>query len=182
MIPTEVQAHALWEKYQLPRSKRVHVGLVAEVALGLAQQMYQCTNVPIDQLLLQAAALLHDIDKNIPKLSGEKHPDTAVRILREEGMEEVAAIVKTHPLHAILDPAITPASLEEKILFLADKMVKYEIIGVDARFRLWNEEHLPADAQAVLDAAYPKVKALEKEILAKIGQKEYTQRKEKVKR
>ena len=142
--------------------------------LGLGQQIYQCTNVPIDQLLLQAAALLHDIDNNIPKLSGEKHPDTAVRILREEGMEEVAAIVATHSLHAILDPVNGPKTIEQKILYLADKMVKYEVIGVDARFKLWSKEHLPPDAQAVLDAAYPKVKALEKEILAKIGQKEYT--------
>ncbi|MBI5619911.1 hypothetical protein HY950_03045, partial [Candidatus Gottesmanbacteria bacterium] len=81
-----------------------------------------------------------------------------------EGMEEVAALVKAHPLHAILDPLTAPKTWEEKILFLADKMVKYKIIGVDGRFALWNAEHLPAGQQAILDASYPKVKELEKEI------------------
>ncbi|MBI5449297.1 HD domain-containing protein [Candidatus Gottesmanbacteria bacterium] len=174
MIPTKKQARALWDKYQLPNKKRIHCALVTEVAMGLAGQIHQFTNKPINQLLLQAAALLHDIDKNVPKRAGEKHPDTAVRILREEGMDEIAAIVKTHSLHAILDPAIAPKTWEEKILFLADKMVKYEVIGVDERFKLWSDEHLPGDAQAILDAAYPKVKALEHELLKMIRKKEYT--------
>mgnify|MGYP001565615230 CR=1 FL=1 len=163
MIPTEEQAKALWDKYGLPDSKRRHVMLVAKVAKFLAQHFQ------VNEKLLVAGALLHDIDKAAKKLPGERHPDAAVRILREEGMAEVADLVKTHPLHAILDPNIVPKSWEEKLLYLADKMVKYEVITVDLRFKLWNDEHLPADAQAVLDAAYPKVKQLESEILGIAG-------------
>lgn len=169
MIPSEDQAKQLWDKYALPERKRRHVALVARVARFLARRMNEVTNLPINQSLLQAGALLHDIDKNIPKLPGEQHPDAAVRILMEEGMGEVAVLVKTHPLHAILDPAIAPRTQEEKLLYLSDKMVKHEVIGVDARFALWNDEHLPKDQQAILDAAYPKVKALEKELLGPIG-------------
>ncbi|MEK9143967.1 MAG: HDIG domain-containing metalloprotein [Patescibacteria group bacterium] len=163
MIPTEDQAKKLWDKYGLPEGKRRHVEFVAKVAKYLA------ANLKINEKLLIAGALLHDIDKNVTKLSGEKHPDAGVRILREEGMGEVAALVKTHPLHAILDPAITPKTWEEKLLFLADKMVKQDVIGVDARFRLWNDEHLPSEQQKILDAAYPKVKELEKETFDLIG-------------
>ncbi|MBI4064740.1 HD domain-containing protein [Candidatus Gottesmanbacteria bacterium] len=170
MIPTEEQAKQLWEKYQLPEGKRKHVGLVAKVAEFLATKC-QSSNVKcqINMPLLKAGALLHDIDKNVPSLPGEEHPDTEVRILKEEGMAEVAALVKTHPLRAILDPLMSPKTREEKLLFLADKMVKYEIITVDERFKLWNDEHLPADAQSLLDRAYPKVKALEKEVFLLIG-------------
>ena len=157
MIPSEEQARALWEKYNLPERKRRHVTLVAKVAKFLAATIH--TN----ERLLIAGALLHDIDKSAPKRPGERHPDGAVRILQGEGMGEVAALVKAHPLHAILDPAIAPKTIEEKLLFLADKMVKDEVIGVDARFSLWNEERLP------LDEAYPKVKELEKELLDLIG-------------
>ncbi len=164
MIPTEDQCKQLWEKYNLPEYKRRHMTIVARVGVFLAQQIDKLTKRQIYQPLLLAGALLHDIDKNAPKLSGEQHPDTAVRILQEEGMEEVAVLVKTHPVHAILDPAITPTTWEEKILYLADKMVKHDIITVDKRFKLWNDEHLPSDAQAILDQVYPKVKALEKEI------------------
>ncbi len=173
MIPTEEAAKALWDKYQLPEKKRLHVALVAKVAMFLAQKINQSaswrTNQPVNRSFLFAAALLHDIDKNIPKLPGERHPDTAVRILREEGMEEVANVVKTHPVHAILDPALAPKTIEEKLLFLADKMVKYEVVGVDTRFALWNAEHLPQKEQEILDRSYLKVKALEREIFDMIG-------------
>jgi len=142
MIPTEDEAKTLWDKYNLPEYKRRHVALVAKVAGFIATKFDQLGKFDkLDKPLLVAGALLHDIDKNIPKLPGEQHPDTGVRILRKEGMDEVADLVKTHPLHAILDPKITPKTWEEQILFLADKMVKLEIITVDQRFDLWRAEN-----------------------------------------
>lgn len=183
MIPNEHQCRQLWEKYGLSERKRKHVELVAKVARFFAQQINNVTNLPINQSLLSAAALLHDIDKNVEKLPGERHPDAGVRILTEEGMEEVAALVATHSLHTILTGL--PKTWEEKLLFLADKMVKDDVIGVDARFALWNDEYLPDDEQQILNAAYPKVKELESEIakacgikpeqLAETIRKEYTE-------
>lgn len=158
MIPTEDKAKKLWDKYHLPKKKRTHVTLVAHVA------MFFASRIQVNKKLLFAAALLHDIDKAVQKLPGERHPDAAVRILREEGMSEVADLVATHPLYAILDPVIAPATWEQKLLFLADKMVKYDIVGVDRRFALWNEEHLPPEEQSILDTCYPKVKQLEQEV------------------
>jgi putative nucleotidyltransferase with HDIG domain len=158
MIPTEEQAKALWEKYRLPKQKRIHATLVAHVAKLFAKK------IPVDTTLLSAAALLHDIDKTAPPKGGERHPDTAVRILHEENMDEVADVVVTHPLHAILDPTISPKTWEQKLLYLADKMVKYDIVGVDKRFAMWNDENLPPQEQKILDASYPKVKELEQEV------------------
>ena len=169
MIPTDKQSQALWDTYHLPVYKREHSRLVCRVALFLAKRVEQRLGVSLQKDLLSAAALLHDIDKAIPRLRNEQHPDTTVRILREEGMEEVANLVRTHPLHAILDQSISPKSWEEKLLYLADKMVKLRIMTVDERFRLWRAEHLPEQAVAQLDAAYPKVKALEQEVLGLIG-------------
>ena len=169
MIPTEEQAKALWNKYRLPESKRIHVALVARVTSFLAEQLAKSSGLwKINNKLLVAAALLHDIDKTVPKMPGETHPDTAVRILREEGMEEVAVLVATHSLHAILDPTFAPKTWEEKLLYLSDKMVKQEIITVDKRFALWRSEDLPHAARRTLDACYPKVKELEKEVFALI--------------
>lgn len=169
MVPTEDQAKKLWEKYNLPERKRRHVLLVAAVARALAKRVKSKTSQEVHMRLLLAGCLLHDIDKNAPKRPGERHPDAAVRILKEEGMAEVAELVRTHPLHAILDPAIAPRTIEQKLLYLADKMVKDEVIGVDARFKLWNDEHLPAGEQKILDEAYPRVKDVEQEILDLIG-------------
>ena len=161
MIPTVDEAKKLWDTYSLPKEKRVHVTLVARVALYLAAKLQ---DIAIDVKLLEAAALLHDIDKAVPALPGERHPDAAVRVLRAEGYGVVADVVATHPLHTILDGAISPKTWEQKLLYLADKMVKYDIVGVDRRFALWNNEHLPPDAQKILDTAYPKVKELEQEV------------------
>lgn len=163
MIPTDEQIKALWDKYKLPDQKRIHVALVARVAMLLAAKFQ------VNEKLLHAAALLHDIDKAIPKLPGERHPDTGVRILKEEGMDEIAELVKTHPLHAILDSKISPKTLEEKILYVSDKMVKYDIVGVDQRFALWRAEKLPPDAIRILDQTYEEVKRLEQEILSRAG-------------
>lgn len=167
MIPSEGKAQKLWDKYNLPEHKRQHVMLVARVAKFLAEKLSE-KNFKIKTDLLVAGALLHDIDKNIPKLPGESHPDAALRALREEGMEEVARLIKTHPLHAILDARISPKTLEEKILFLADKMVKLEIITVNKRFDLWRAENLPPIEKEILGKTYSKVKELEKEIFGLI--------------
>jgi hypothetical protein len=166
MIPTEVQIKQLWEKYQVPENKRRHLELVVMVAEFIALRMLKAGGgLRINIELLKAAALLHDIDKNAAKLPGEKHPDAAVRILNDEGMWEVADLVATHPLHLINDPVTAPQSWEEKILFLSDKMVKYEIITVDQRFDLWNAEDLSPTERQIFTQAYPKVKQLETEIL-----------------
>jgi hypothetical protein len=170
MIPQEYQAKELWGKYSLPEGKQTHLFLVAAVAKFLAEQLLRKDpKLSIDIPLLVAAALLHDIDKNIPKLPGEQHPDAAVRVLKEEGMEEVAELVRNHPLHCINNPETAPKSWEEKILFLSDKMVKYEIITVDKRFDLWRNESIPEEGRAQLERAYPKVKELEQEIFSKSG-------------
>ena len=170
MIPTRNQCLALWDKYNLPSAKRIHVEEVTKLATYFASKLKaQNPNVKINVALVEAAALLHDIDKNVTRRPGERHPDTAVRILRELGFVEVAEVVKRHSLHAILDPALTPRTWEEKIVYLSDKMTKYEVIGIDHRFKLWYKEQLPPDAAAELDAALPKVKALEVEIYQAAG-------------
>ena len=164
MIPTPDQAISLWQTYALPEQKQKHSLLVASVALWLATQIEQHTKTYVAKDLVYVAGLLHDIDKNIPWNTGETHPDAGVRILMSLGYDEVAVLVEKHPLHAILDLVLAPVTLEEKVLYLADKMTKYEVLSVDERFALWRAESLSQEEQSVLDAAYPEVKKLESEI------------------
>ncbi len=170
MIDIPQQVIDLWDKHHLSEYKRNHCRIVAELAVWFANLLIRKhTEYHIDISLLMTAALLHDVDKNDPELKGERHPNAGVRLLREAGMPEVATLVRSHPLHAILDPALAPATMEEKLLYLADKMVKRSIITVDERFALWRKESLPTEALAELDAAYPKVKLLEAEICSLLG-------------
>ncbi|KKR02877.1 MAG: hypothetical protein UT26_C0016G0002 [Microgenomates group bacterium GW2011_GWC1_39_12] len=169
MVPTYTQAISLWKTYNLPEHKQRHCLLVAKLALFFASKIKEKIQTFIQTDVLLAAALLHDIDKNIPPKEGELHPDTGVRILKEIGMDKVANVIRTHPLHAILDDTIAPSAWEEKLLFLADKMTKHETISVDARFALWRAEELSKEEVSILDAAYPKVKELEQFVCTTIG-------------
>jgi len=72
--------------------------------------------------------------------------------------------VDTHPLHKILQTPTCLITWEQKLLFLADKMTKYEVISVAQRFLLWEKETLTPQEREVLQKAYPLVDALEQEI------------------
>ena len=155
----------LWDIYGLPPRKRVHSSLVTLLADFIAQKVREKNpEISLDTRCIHAAAMLHDIDKNAPKKQGERHPDASVRILKENDMNEVAHVVSTHPLHAILDPSLCPRTLEEKIVFASDKMVKYEVIGVEARFDLWRGEDLPPEQQTIVQDAYPLTVSLIQEL------------------
>ena len=171
MIPSEDEAKGLWDKYSLPEKKRIHVQLVADVAMFLSDRiMNHESGMTINNSLLRVGALLHDIDKNIPRLPGEMHPDTGVRILLLEGYDEVANLIRFHSVQFIENPATAPKRWEEKLLFLSDKMVKQEIITVDRRFALWlAEEDLPQEQKEMLRRVYPRVKKLEEEVFTMIG-------------
>ncbi len=177
MIPNRQQCLILWDKFHLPSQKRIHVEEVTKLARHFASKFkvpclagrQESSKFKINQELVEAGAMLHDIDKGVKPQKGERHPDTAVRVLNDMGLTQVAEIVKKHPLHAILDAHLKPQTWEEKIVFLSDKMTKYEIIGVDARFKLWYRENLPPHAVEMLNKSYPLVKSLEQEILAICG-------------
>jgi len=152
------------------KKKRVHVTVITELVQFLSEKLEQKGIGPINTNLLVAGCLLHDIDKNVPRLPGEMHPQTGVRILKDEGMNEVANLIQYHSVQNIEDPQKSPKTWEEKLLFLSDKMVKQEIIGVDERFALWlAEDDLPEDQKTMLKRIYPLVKALEQEIFSLIG-------------
>ena len=193
MIPDKKTIHALWDTYHLPSKKRMHCEMVAKVALLIAKTInavipdlirnpHKTKKIPafagmtkgqkINEQLIVAAALLHDIDKNIEKLPGEHHPDAGVRVLKQEGMNEVAEVIRTHPLHMILNKKNPPKTIEQKILFLSDKMTRYECIGIEKRFLIWKKEDYDEESQAILDASYPKVIILRDEILGNAGIKE----------
>ncbi len=169
MNPVDESIIALWDKYHLPEKKRIHVTLVARVCEYIGMKVNEFSNeLVINLKQLQTAALLHDIDNGVEFLPGERHPDAAVRILRNEQLDPIADIVKTHSLTSVLNAEIKPQKWVEKVLYVSDKMVKYEIITLDKRFALWRSEALPASALRTLDLCYPLAKKLELEIFSYI--------------
>ena len=167
MIPTRKECFLILQKYNFPQRKMRHAELVERVALFLVRELKKHGFV-INEELVRAGALLHDIDKGMWG-AGKVHPKKGVEILQKLGYPEVARICETHTIDAFLDPLRRPRTWEEKVVALADKMVKDKIITVDARYKLWREEDLAEEAQEELRKSYPLLKELEKEILGIIG-------------
>lgn len=171
MIPTVTECIAVWDSNDFPQQKRRHTHAVLSVARTLLDAL-EARGIRADRRLVEAAVMLHDIDKNVVKLPGERHPDASVRVVRAAGFTELERIIARHPLHMILSPSDAPSTLEERIVFLADKMAKYEPIGVDARFALWRAEDLPEEGRRQLEASYPRVLSLAAEVCALAGRSE----------
>jgi hypothetical protein len=171
MIPSRTQCYRLWDTYNLPERKRIHVQLVARTALFFAHTLKKKqSNLIINHALLEAGCLLHDIDKNIPRLPGEMHPQTAVRVLSAEGFFEVAQLIQYHSVQYIEHHETEPKTWEEKLLFLSDKMVHQEVVTVEERFRLWwQDERISLAQKEMLTRVFPLVKALEHDICSLIG-------------
>ena len=150
-VPGPEERAALEAEYGTPERVRRHCAAVGETALELA------ANIPgIDTELLSAACELHDL------LRGERdHPRAAAEVLRRRGWLRLARVIGQH--HDC-DPR-GPIN-EEKLLFLADKLVREDRrVTLDERFRRAAEKCAAPEAAAALErrkkAAY--------DIMARIG-------------
>lgn len=112
-FPDERELFSLYEKCGTPENIRRHCRAVAEKAARLAQALPPGS---VNAALLYSAALTHDLCR-----TGPGHELAAAELLRACGYVRLARIVSAHhdaPEAAGMD--------EEKLLFLADKLVDGE--------------------------------------------------------
>ncbi len=122
----------VWDKYRLPENVRRHCLKVAEVALKIANKLKE--EYEIDFEALKIGALLHDIGRAITH--GIEHFVYTGEILRKEGFDEkVVRIAERHfscgitkeeakRLGIDVDRDFIPETIEEKIVCMADNLVK----------------------------------------------------------
>ena len=138
------QIKKLYAKYQTPKHVQKHMKVVAEIAVSYAKKIKK-NGRKVDINLLRHAALLHDflkmlvfkdIHKNDPKIwktLRKKYPNThdvevAAIILRELGENELAEIVRKQQFNAVISKDHPLETLEEKIVYYADKRVAHDQI------------------------------------------------------
>lgn len=120
---------------------------VAEVAAFLAARMV-ARGVAVDRRLVESAALLHDLDKALPRdhpLRQLGHGHGGAAWLAERGFDELGPAVESHPVMRLANPAadrwLECSSLEERIVAYADKRATQRLGSVDARFARWYARH-----------------------------------------
>jgi putative nucleotidyltransferase with HDIG domain len=153
-------------RYELPEWLRRHSGLVLVAAESLARALAAAgERVKMESVL--AAAYLHDIGKS-PLLEGDSrdHNELSALVLAAEGMPELAELVRRHIVYAITDPELVPRTIEEKIVYYADRRAGLEIVSIDDRLRE-QAGRFPDSADAIMACLEP-ARALERELFAKI--------------
>jgi hypothetical protein len=124
--------------------------------------------------LVEAAALLHDIDKALPADDPhrlEPHGKAGATWLTEHGYAELASAVAIHPVMTLSEAAswdawTERAGLEGRVVAYADKRATRDIVTLDQRLARW-EARYPGSLS--LRVARERAERLEAEICAAAG-------------
>ncbi len=159
-ISTEVEV--FFHRYAYPDWLRTHSLLVGRITETLARGRADVGAAARDIAL---AGYLHDIGKS-PLLAGDtrQHNELSALILAAEGLAGSVEPARRHAIYTVLDPATAPATLADKIVYVADRRGGLRVQSVEGRARDSAGRH-PRYA-ADIERAVPIAKAIEREVFA----------------
>jgi uncharacterized protein len=133
MNPTRQECLILFERYGMLSHIAAHSLTVSRVAVFLSRELNR-KGQRIDEPLVEAASLLHDIAKTECLKTGEDHAEVGARLLRGLGYDQVAAVVAQHvELWSHVDRGCTIR--DEEVVNYADKRVRHDrIVSLEERF------------------------------------------------
>lgn len=149
-VPSRVEAAALLRSFDPPPWFLRHSRAVAEIAAWLAARA-TAGGHRVDRSVVEAAALLHDIDKLLDPSDPARHlphGDGSAAWLDAAGHPELAPAVAAHPVVRLghgngAEAWLARATLEERIVAYADKRAGQRLEPVDARFASWERRYPP---------------------------------------
>jgi HD superfamily phosphodiesterase len=147
-VPGRVEAAELLLSLDPPRWFLRHSRAVAEVAGWLAARI-AAAGTAVDRRLVEAAALLHDVDKVLPAddpAREQAHGDGSGAWLTRHGHPELARAVAAHPVTRLADEEryrrwAAFASREERVVAYADKRAGQRLESMAARFASWQRRY-----------------------------------------
>lgn len=150
----------------LPNGIVVHSEGVARVAVAAAALVAEA-QIPIDGAMVEAAALLHDIDKVEVRRDGGEHGIVGARRLEAAGHPELAMPIASHPISCLLDDDRFPRGWPSVVVAVADRHVAQAFMTVDERLDDMKQRH-PEHADGI-EAARRPAHALEVELAEVVG-------------
>jgi putative nucleotidyltransferase with HDIG domain len=165
-VPDRDTARRLLADAGLPDWLVVHSEGVARVAVAAAGLLAEA-QIPVDGALVEAAALLHDIDKVEIRRSGGEHGIVGARRLEAMGYPELAMPVASHPVTALLDDDRYPIGWPSVLVTVADRHVGQAFMTVDER--LDDMQRRYPDFAGDIESARPAAHALEAELAEVTG-------------
>ena len=165
-IPDRATARRLLADAELPDGIVVHSEGVARVAVAAAGLVAEA-QIPVDGALVEAAALLHDIDKVEIRRSGGEHGIVGARRLQAMGYAELAMPVASHSITSLLDDDRFPIGWPSVIVAVADRHVAQEFVTIDERLDDMKQRH--PEYAVPIEAARRPAHALEEQVAEAIG-------------
>jgi uncharacterized protein len=131
MIPTVKECFNIIEKYEMLENIRAHSVVVEKVANLIAQGLIH-TGIDLMIEKITAGALLHDIGKSLCLNTGSDHAVIGEEICVQNGLEEIAEIVREHITLQSYQPGA--AICEKEIIYYADKRVNHDsVVSLEER-------------------------------------------------
>ena len=165
-IPNAEEARRILAARRLPDGIVLHSQGVARVAKAAARRL-EAAGIPIDVGLVEAAALLHDIDKLETRGGRGVHGLTGATTLEGMGFRELGPPVASHPISALLDDRRFPRGWPSVAVNVADKHVAQEFLSIDERLNDMVRRY--PQFRAEIQAARRPAHALEEELADAIG-------------
>lgn len=170
-VPDRIEAARLLDSLTPQAWHLRHSRGVAEVAAWLAERVTAraaaradgkpAAPARVDRSLVEAAALLHDIDKLLPAEHPVRrlpHGRAGAEWLSERGHGLLAPAVAAHPVGRLADDAFWErwqheATIEAMIVAYADKRVAQRLAPMAARFGDW-ERRYPTEGSGARTGAW----------------------------
>lgn len=163
-MSTEERAARFFDRYAYPDWLRRHSVAVGRIAHALAEA-HRAVGAEIDVEGTALAGYLHDIGKT-PLLAEDPrdHNDLSALVLYAEGLRDLAEAARRHPVHAVLEPALRPRTLEERIVYVADRRGDQSV--VDLVTRLEGQVRRHGEYAEQLRRCVPLAQELERDVFA----------------
>jgi HD superfamily phosphodiesterase len=170
-VPGRVEAAELLLSLDPPVWFMRHARAVAEVAGWLAARI-AAAGTTVDRRLVEAAALLHDIDKLLPPGDPARelpHGDGSAAWLTRTGHPELARAAAAHPVTRLVDGEryrrwAAFASREERIVAYADKRAGQRLESMAARFASWQRRYPDGWSADEARAVHERARRLEADV------------------
>ncbi|MBI2135400.1 HD domain-containing protein [Candidatus Woesearchaeota archaeon] len=155
-IPSRQQCLQILNNNKTPSNVIGHSKAVCKVAEDVVEKLAE-KGIKANKELVIAAALLHDVERLKPN-----HVIAGAKLVTDLGYPEVAEVMSKHTFNILEN---RPKTIEEKIVFYADKRAKHDkIVSVDERYKDLKERYSLLDF-AALDSELEFTKNIEKELL-----------------
>jgi len=165
-LPDLEESLGILHDHGVPQNVVEHSAAVAAVGFFLAERLRE-KGVPVDPLLVHRGGLLHDLDKIWSLKEGNNHGERAAEILEKLGYPKLGEIAKRH----VLRPERLPRTWEEKLVFLADKLVEgKEVVGIRRRLSALLRRYPEFCEEIRAGASF--ISSLQNEVLSLLGMSE----------